>query len=462
MTASVPLMLSLRLSDALREFEADDSPLIAVRAGNGCGKSIAAMRKVARSALRKPGTHYRVIGPSFSQMVDTTAKYLWDLLKPYVAKGSEWREGTGWTRHGVIVLRNGSTIRLKAYTDDADTHEGKHGLEMIVLDEVPTRAVFQASLGRAKQLIILFTVQTKATPKWLRERVEGADRSPVVTPRRPWLAVQHTQTGWVQYVVAFTRENVPFYDDLEYERKAARHKGTEYEATRIWAAWETVSEERRFTGWSQRWVKTRPQLMEALTNAQGRYEFRLCRYGIDYGNGAKQYQALVFVRGDRFFLVREYVGTPTATFAEHAGALKTALEDWGLPGLHGLAKVDAIRGDINSAGPGQAGDRLNARFNRYLAIAYGLESEDHLPKLAAAPPSKHGGAKEAREIAINQLMLEGRFFVCEQCEVAIQAFSQYEGGDRDPNKDAIDAIGYSVQDLALLYERAAVPTKVRR
>ncbi len=419
------------------------------------------MRKVARAAVSRPGTHYRVVGPSFSQMVDTTAKYLWELLKPYCAAGSEWREGTGWTRHGVIVLRNGSTIRLKGYTDDADTHEGKHGLEMIVLDEVPPKSIFAASVGRAKQVVILFTVQTKATPAWLRRKIEGSDKTPTVSHREPWVRAKHS-TGWVQYVVALVRQNVPFYDDIEYEREAGRHRGTEYETTRIWAAWETVSEERRFGGWSHKWVKSRADIVQMLTDAQGRMSFRLARYGVDYGNGAKQYQALVFIRGDRFFLVSEYVGKPSSTFGDHARGLKRALESWGLPGVHGLAKLDAIRGDVNSAGPGQGGDRLNDVLNRHLALVYGLQTEDQLPVRARAPASKQEGAREVREIAINQAMLEGRWFVCEGCEVAIQAFAQYEGGERDPHKDCVDAVGYAVQDVALLYERQMSPTPLRR
>lgn len=454
------VLLSWRPSVPFRELVRDESPLVAVRAGNGTGKTRSAMWRVARCALSRPGTSYRVIGPSFSQMRDTSARYLWDFLAPYCVRGSEWRPGTGWTRHGVVSLRNGSSIELKAYSDKASTQEGRHGLEIIVLDEVPSREHYVANKGRAKQLIVLFTVQTQATPKWLRKEIEGGERSPVVTHAEPWVRVQHS-TGWVQYVVALVRENVPHYDDLTFEREAGRHRGSDYEATRIWATWDTVLEERRFGGWSNRWVKSRTDIAAMLADDKGRMSFRLARYGLDYGNGSKQYQCLIAVRGERFFLLHEYVGKTTSTFGDHARALKLALEAWGLPGLAGLAKLDAIRGDVNSAGPGQGGDRLNDVFNRHLALVYGLGSDEELPVRARAPASKREGAKEVREIAINQAMLEGRWYVCDTCETAILAASQYEGGANDPHKDAVDAWGYAVQDVALLYERQAPAAKVR-
>lgn len=262
-------------------------------------------------------------------------------------------------------------------------------------------------------------------------------------------------------MVALTRENVPHYDDLEYQREAGRHRGTEYEQTRVWAAWETVSEERRFTGWSPKLVKTRREIEDMLRDARGRMSVRLARYGIDYGNGTKQYQCLILIRDDRFFVVAEYIGKPKSTFGDHARGLKLALEDWKLPGVAGLARVE-IRGDVNSAGPGQGGDRLNDVLNRSLAHAYGLETEDHLPQKARAPASKQEGAKEMREIGINQAMLEGRWFVCDTCRVAIAAYQQYEGGDRDPHKDAIDAQGYATQDVVLLYEWQPDGRVVRR
>lgn len=423
----------------------DTAGLIAVRAANGAGKSFSVMYKLARAAVRTPGGRFRVAGPTRAQVRDVTGSYLWHFLRHHVRPDSRWSPGTGWNRHNTVCLPNGAEISLRSYEDPPDSHEGVHRLEIIVLDEVPTKAIYMANKGRARQLILSFTVQTKAPPTWLRDEIEGGEESP--TSGR----TVH-RTGYVQYVVPFLRENVPFYDDLEFEAKASKYRGTEDEGRRIWAAWESSSETRKFGGWRRSMIRSNAEIRRMLTDEHGRIRgITDVRIGIDHGTGVgKQCQYLVLVHGHeprskRYFVVHEWVGGGNTTPTDNAQGLKKAIDAWLGQGPAALMRISKAYGDVNSSGPAGAGVSLNMLTEQALARIYGLET---LP-FSIVAPRKDEGFKDAREVALNHAMLEGRVFVTDQAPRLIRAFQNYEGGPRDPDKDPIDAVCYSSQDLLL-------------
>jgi hypothetical protein len=438
--APVASLLGFQPAPPFRALMAEESGLVCVRAANGAGKTQHIAALVAKRALRHPGSFHRVVGPSRSQVREVLGRYLWALLRPYLHPSSRWLPGTGWTRNGVVVLANGSEIELKSYQDDPDTQEGRHDLMTIVLDEVPPKAHFEANRGRAQLFVVAFTVQTKASPLWLRHEVEGSDDSPTRTGR-----TRHS-TGWIQYLVQFRRENVPFYTHEEFETRRSRHAGTEAEQRRLDAAWESESAERVFTGFSSRLIRTREQILEMLRDGDGRLRFTVARYGIDYGTKiGKQCQYLILVKGDRYFVVDEWIGGGTTTPIDYARGLQAAVDGWLGKGTTGLYRLNRVYGDVNSAGPAAAGDSLNILLERALCSVYGLEA---LPWPVRAP-AKVSGWKDARETAMNHAMIEGRWFVINTAEHAIRAYRQYEGGDTDQCKDPIDGQGYAIQDLLL-------------
>lgn len=437
----------------------DRSPLIAVRACNGAGKTWHVCAKLAKRALAVPGSKHRVVGPTRAQVRETSALYLWQLLRPYLSRRSTYRPGTGWNLNNVIVLANGSEIQLSSYQDDPQAQEGRHDLDVIVLDEVPTPAHFWANKGRSRQLLLTFTVQTRVPPDWLKQEIEGGERSPIEGRH------EHG-SGWTQYVVPLARENVPFYSDEEYERKAGRFKGTEEEQRRVWAAWESATEDRVLGGWSDRYVLSQKQILAALRDPQGRLRVDQVRYGIDWGTGTgKQCQYLILVARRRFFVVHEWIGGGQTTPTDCAAAFRDAIRGWlGWPvGLHLMGRRGwGVYGDANSAGPMGGGASLNLVLERAILNLANADGHrfDELP-FRVRVPNKQGWAKDAREVACNHAMLEGRWFVREGLHRAIRAYKQYEGGDRDPQKDPIDAQLYAVQDL-LLETRAPSDTQVRR
>ena len=452
-----------------RAFMADESPLIAVRAANGAGKSLSACHKLARNAIENPGTRHRLVGPTAGMRRETTDAYLAEILRPYLSSRSRYFEGTGWNLNSTIVLANGSKIELKAYSDPPQGQEGTHHLYTTVLDEVPTRAHYMANKGRAKQLIVCFTVQSKTPPDWLREEIEGKGSKSPLEGR-----TEH-KTGWIQYVIPFTRENVPFYSDDEYDSKAGKYLGTEEEARRIWAAWESASQTRIFQGWHQGLVKTRDEILRLLGGGDKRIPVPVLRYSVDWGEGVgKQCQYLTFYDSGRFFVVHEWVSDGGHTPRHCAEQLKVALTEWVGPWpaslVHLLRQGDGTRpdsgiwGDINSGGISGAGLQVNIHLEnciRALAARSTGPGSQMGERLRVRTPSKKHGMKEAREIFADVAMHEGRFFVHDQCERLIRACRQYEGGDRDPNKDPIDACLYGIQDL-LVDTRSVGPTNLRR
>jgi hypothetical protein len=444
--APLPALLTFRPSPPLARLQHDSAQLIAIRAANKAGKTFAVMRKLAKRALDKPGSCHRVVGPSRGQVREVTGRYLWLYLRPYVHPSSRWYAGTGWNRNGVILLKNGSEIQLSSYQDDPEVQEGRHDLDTIVLDEVPKYAHFMANKGRAGfQLILSFTVQTKAPPDWLRKEIEGAESNVTDSPTDG--RTEH-DTGWVQYVVPMLRHNVPWFTEEEYEKQVSRFRGTDEEKRRLWARWEGTDADRAFSGWHGGLVRSREQLIAELWDPRGRQLFRWARIGMDHGSSGpgKQVVYLIVGFGTRYYVLHEWLGIASTNTRQIAQGIIDCLKAWNL----GLQHVEGIYGDINSAGPAGAGQKLNAIIEAELADLLNLRALPH----SIQAPVKTGGWKEAREVAINYAMLEGRFLVCSQCVHAIRAFGNYGGHPRDPLKDPIDGMGYAVQDRIVDAPRA--------
>jgi hypothetical protein len=445
-------------SPALVRFDRDDAVQIAIRAANGAGKTQHIARKIARAAVGMPRRRFRVMGPTHSQTRNVIGRYLWQFLAPYCDPRSIWRAGTGWNLNNTVLLANGAEIEVRSYEDNPQSHEGPHDFAIIGLDEVPPQAHYWANKGRGDQLILGFTVQ-EAPPLWLREEVEGPPPWDSPTSGR----TEH-DTGWVQYVVPFLRQNVPWYDDAKYQQKAGKYIGTEYEQTRVNAAWETTSEIRVFTGWHGGLVKTREEIAAMLRLADGTLHVDGARYGISHGTGEAQYQTLVLQAGSRWLQVAEHIGGPRDQLVHHAHGIRKALEAWlCVPGKPLPAWLTdgggrfRVHGDRQYAGPGGGGDAINRNLEQALAQAYG-RTDAPLPIRA---PAKQKADKGAGELALNHAMLEGRWFVLDECREAIRAYQQYEGKASDIHRGRIDAAVYAVGEEVLLRRRPHTGTQIQ-
>lgn len=446
------LLCSFSASPAMWQFVRDDSSKICARAANGAGKTYQVMYRVARHVVDNPGRRCRVAAPTKNQLREVAGRYLWLFLRPYLAPGSLWKEGTGWNKFNTVVLANGSSIELKGYKDPIDTFEGAHDLDICVLDEPPPLAILDAC-RRAKQLILSFTAVGANAPlvPAYRKEIEGGEESP--TEGR----TEHA-TGWVQYVVPMLRENVPWMDDDKFADQVKKYRGTAEEPQRLHAAWTGAVVGRVFAGWHPRYVLDDDAASRMLTRWEGNRKVMVdytARYGIDHGSGhGKHRQYLIFVIGApprrRFLIVHEYVAPDQSRPTDNVGGMLDAIEEWlgkAREAPHtGLHRLDAAYGDINSAGPAGGGDTLNQLMDTSIQMQTGVAE---MPFGRISAPIKNLGYKEAREVAMGHAMVERRWFVHESCKYAIAAFEGYLGGAKDVHKDSVDAVGYAVQDLLL-------------
>lgn len=447
----------------MRGFVYDDSPFVLLRAGNGLGKTFSVAYKGARYAVDNPGTHGRISGPNRSQVRNVLSRYLYHFLKPYLAPGSVWRPGTGWTRNGTILLRNGSTIEVRSYQDDQEAHAGRWDLDWNILDEPPPRGIYDENKGRGR-LWVTFTAVGRAPPLWLRKEIERDEPSPESG------RTEHA-SGWVQYVVPCTRAAMPWKTDEEFEAHLAKYRGKHDEAQRLGAAWESDSDARRFGGFlGARHVLKRREMVRLLTGGTGEVSLSdvRVRMGLDWGVGKKLVMYLIFEQRGRYFVFKEWVGDNRTKPIDVAVAARDMMVSAGLGTFPACLRVlarpgNGFYGDVNNAGPAGAGDKLNIHLERaMLALAQQAGGWTELPFEVRAP-SKRNGARAASEEAANHAMLEGRWYVSEECREAIRAYQQYEAkGDRDPFKDSIDAQMYAVRDLLLVDRDVAEPRRVVR
>ena len=434
-----------------RSLSVERSPMVALRAANRIGKTRHACWVVARRAIEVPMSRCRVVGPSRAQVRDVMGRYLWEFLRPYLVSGSVYRPGTGWSRNGVILLANGSIIQTRSYQDDPDTQEGDE-LDLVVLDELPPPAHLEANLGRIAdrkgQIIVCLTVQTSDTSKVerFRKRVEGEDKSP--THGR----TEHA-TGWVQYVVPHTRENVPWKDAETFELQVGKYRGTDQETKRVHGSWEGPSDARKFQGWASRMVLSRAEMLDRLRGPGGRVVVDEVLYGIDHGEGdGKQCQYLIFRKGDHYHVVHEWVGGGGTTPTMNAQGMVDAVTEWLGKGVAGIYRISLAVGDINSAGPLGDGRSLNMMMMEALAKIYGTDESP----IVIETPKKDAGFKDAREMAMAHAMIERRWWVIDTARRAIRAYQEYKGGSTDPHKDPIDAQGYAITQAMLTRQVAQV------
>lgn len=451
------LVLRMLVRDVL---EGQRGPKL-VRAANGVGKSLTVCYLVARLAVENPGTKYRITGPTRSQVRNVTGRYLWQLLQPggHLAHGSRWAAGRGWTRNNTVILANGSEIELRSYEDREGAAAGDHQIAVNVLDEPPPESKWHENAGRGIVIVAATMVERINPVGWLRDLVEGKEGERETTPERQ-AGRYPMRTGWTQYVVPYTYEQVShFLTPSEYRDSGTLvHVGSVEEPQRVWAAWEGVATDGKFGGWSPALLISRPDLLDELRDDKGRARVDHVRYGIDHGTGdGKQRQYVVLVAGGelarrrRFYVVAEHVGRRNHVPLDHVRAMARALETWLGPQWY---YSDALRvfGDINSAGPLGAGASLNHMMEGALADLLGFDESP----IRIESPDKTPTWKDAREIAINHAMTEGRWRVLEGAAPrAVRAFQVYRGGETDPHKDSIDALGYAVQDLMLAHDVAS-------
>ena len=401
-----------------------------VRAGNRAGKSEHGAAFLVLCALLRRGS-YRAVGVTYRQMIEVVGKLLYELIPPRaLARDSVYTATRGW-RNNLIRLKNGSTIQLKSYDQDAQAHAGAP-LDGAWLDEPPPEPIYTETVARLhdREGFLLITATPLDQPvAYLRELVALPD------------------SPWQELVVSFAVDSCPWYTA---EQIAARIKECALTPAtfgqRIHGDWEGVTVARRFDGYDPtRHDRARPDLAKLVTS---------WRIGIDHGNTVKpdEPRQLILLSGQvaatkEIHVFGEFgAGELFLTPPQIAAGISRLLDSQGLDRALIIGRLK-IYGDSNSAGLGKASP---TRFNDEIAR--------ELKKLGVnnpiLSPVKVQGTREDDEALINGLLHDDRLTIDPSAVTLRRALAHYQGKER--HKDIIDALRYGLHDL--LTERLATAT----
>lgn len=403
---------------------------VLIRAANRVGKTRHLAFILASRLVNRPGYRARAVGPTSTQTQTVFGAYLYEFLRGHLSPKSYFTEGQGWNggRARVILLANGSWCQLCSLEDDPGAHAGS-SLDFVALDEPPKAAHLQENQSRVMdrkgaQIWIAATMVNRPVG-YLRTLVEGQDDSP--TSGR----TMHS-SGWCQHVVKFRRENVPWYDDETVENWLAANRASPWQwSQRIDGAWLGVTVERQFSAFTE----------DNVTNEgwHGRASLALA---YDHGEVAQsQVTLLAAWQGDCIWIIDERVAEATSTPEEVAHETVRMLS------FHKYhpKQLDYAVGDINRAGRGFAGWKMNEAIEKSIARSMGRQ---HCP-FRIQIPDKGSGSVEWGLRVINFASKRGQLRVHPRCKTLLESLRHWKGGKTPRSDDnelshAADALRYLV------------------
>ena len=380
-----------------------------LRAANRVGKTRHCAYIAAQRAVKQPGSAVRVVGPTAKHAQTVLGGYIYDFVKPYLDPRSYYVAGKGWNggREKTARLANGSFIEHFSLEDDPNAHSGT-SRALVVMDEPPTRSHYTENVARIAdqpdgQLIIAATMVNRAVG-WLREMVEGEDASP--TDGR----TVH-ETGWVQYVARFRREYVPWMSDEQVQFWLATMDASPWQrAQRVEAAWDGgASDTRRFSAFTEDNVTK-----DLPTGSVG-----IC-LAMDHGEVAgRQIAGLILYSGVRAWLIDEDCPDHATSPEEDAARLLAMLARNGIE----PSNVDVAVGDINTAGKGASGLRVNELITRAIAERLGRNAAP----FRLVGPDKTPGSVDWGQRVVNFASRRGDLLVHPRCRHTLAMLRHWSG-----------------------------------
>lgn len=443
-------MLFFEPSPALSWFVRDRRKRIVVRAANRVGKTRHATYKASKHAVENPGSRIRVVGPTTKMVNNVHARYLNDFLRDHLREGSYYTEGRGFNAGNTIVLKNGSIIQLMSYEQTPDAHAGDE-LDIVLLDEPPTQAIFQESLARvlSRDGAVWITLTAVGRPvKWLRQIVEAVD------------------SPWVQYVVRFSAASAPWYSAAQIASFLRDMAAAPWQyAQRIEGAWEGVTDDRRLSAFSGSNVVPLTVGMAQGWPIQGRdvHVALAVDHGEDAGHSAWLLFAWQIVKRSRYGntvairVLNEWTNPKRMSAEREAAAVRDMVVAAGLR----LQDLDFVVGDINSAGKTSGASSLNEVYEAIFARMMGAKPE--APVLRFRSAKKGADSIDTGLIVCNQLFgaevadAVSALAVSEQCEKLVEACSHWTGKN-DDMKHLIDCLRYGT--TAIVVETGAEPARL--
>ena len=409
-------------------FVEDDYRWILLRAANQVGKTLAAAWVLSHEMISRPGIRARVYAPNREMSRQVIQRYVHDFVRHHLARDN-YRAGRGFASN-TITLRNGSVLQFRSYEDHPQTGAGDQ-LHLCVLDEVPKESHYREAVARVTRhggRVIISCTPVDRPVQWFRDIIEP----PLQGDRRAvWIAGQGRPAGahWKQYVVPFTRDNVPWLSEEAFAQQIDLVSSDPTQAAqRLEGAWEGVTRSRLFTSWATRCAVSRPHL-------DG---WRYC-LGIDHGEMAGNQVALLCAwRGSSLHVVAEYRDAASVDYEQDArGILELMTQHSVNP--HDVA---VAVGDTNRTKGGR-------RVNEVIQTAIATELGSSRPPFRIEGANKRAGSVDFARRIINYALQRGDLTVDPRCTYLVSCLAGYRGIDTGDDK----ALSHGVAALRYIASR---------
>lgn len=452
-----------------------------LRTGNQTvGKTTIAMHDLAEHAA---GTHptrqawcnepgeYWVLCDSWAQSVIIQGKLHGVLPRDLVHPDDPFDEASGYGHKNPFVrVRHTSgawsTIRFKTVSQRTKSLASAT-LKGVVFDEPPpNQRVFTEALKRVERGGWMSVVMTpiNAHVEWLQEVVESPD-SPWEDHQRALTPREFVPVGQVDPIeVLVERDGVPVYvpADAEYiEALEAKVHPSEVGIV-VHGEWEFRAVDRFYAHWTN--YTGNPPGEDLWTGV-----------GFDHGSApGKQCGVLVQVR-DRgpllfpeVFVLDEWVDEDgRQTPRGDARATLRMLKRWGLTWAH----LDDACGDRALTYSKKPATRSNAELAKWVRTQAGLKRMHPPIRTAKRGAGRGAGSADVRRRFLHYLMVEPNdddrpnpnlLTVHPGCVHVLEALNTWDGTDRHPAKDILDALFYALDKWTFQRRKRARVTMRRR
>ena len=397
-------------------FHSDPAKVKILRAGNQWGKTRAGARETLWAMLGDhpfrdtppPPVRGRAVCYSWDQSVEIQRR-INEILPRQVVEGYDFNDRRGFVNQ-TLRFKNGSVLEIRTAQQGTLAH-GASALDFVWVDEPPPRELYSELLAR---------LLVKRGSMWLTT-------TPIGRPVE-WLQDEIKAGKVADHRFDLTVENCPHLTQGQIDDIAARYLPAE-KLQRLHGHFEGLTPDRFF---------------EAFDDKQIRDEYpdQVCHLaiGIDHGERVgREFAVLIAWEKEadppRVWCLDEYTNTKRTDPEDDAAGILAMLQ------RHDISphEIDYAVGDINSAGKGFAGVRVNKALEA--AIAHKL-NRDPAP-FYIRPAKKGRGSVQWGCRVLNYALKRGDLVIHPRCKNLIRSLRHWEGAD-DKYKHAIDALRYII------------------
>jgi len=410
-----------RVGTGAPAFHSDTAREKLLRAGNQWGKTRAGAREMLWimtgqhpwREVKKTPVRGRVVTYSWAQSVEVQRR-INEILPKFMVEGFDFNDQRGFVGAKIKLKKQygGSMVEVMTAGQDSIAH-GAATLDFVWIDEPPPRALYSELLARllVKKGTLFITMTPIGRPvDWLVEEIEEGR----LTDHR----------------FDLTPENCPHLDAGQIAGIADKYLPHE-RPQRMNGQWYGESPDRFFEAFSQ----------IAVTDETPRGEVKIA-IGIDHGEGIGKEAAILmlYIDGDypKIWVIDEYRNTKRTDPDEDAYGILKMLR------RHDIRpqEVDLCVGDINTAGKGAGGIKVNDA----LSDAIRRQTKTKHPPIVIRSARKGRGSVMYGSRLINYALRRGDLTLHPRCKTLIHSFQHFKGHEEDL-KHPLDAARYVISAI---------------